>query len=165
MVADRCGACAGQGTTSQRTRLSVKVPAGIADGGKVRLTGQGAAGQQGAPAGDLYIEVDVEPHALVRREGDDLRVPLPLTVGEAIRGAKVSLPTFDGPVQLKVPAGAQSGQTLRLRGRGAPHLRGDGRGDLYAEIRIMVPTAEAASAAVSALEALYEGDVRKDLIL
>lgn len=165
MVSDRCGACGGQGATTQRSRLSVKVPAGIADGGKVRLSGQGAAGQLGGPAGDLYIEVQVEPHALVRRDADDLRVPLPLTVSEAILGATVSLPTFDGPVSLKVPAGAQSGQTLRLRGRGVPHLRGDGRGDLYAEIRVMVPTGPAASGPARELDALYDGDVRKDLAL
>lgn len=164
-VADACGRCRGDGLELGKARLSVKVPAGIEDGGKVRLAGQGAAGARGGPSGDLFIQVGVAHHPLVRRDGDDLRIPLPLTVSEAVAGASVTLPTFDGPVKVKIPAGSQSGSTLRLRGKGAPRVRGEGRGDLYAELRVMVPTGKEAAAKAEELEALYEHDVRKDLVL
>lgn len=145
------------------TKLSVKVPAGIADGGRIRLAGQGGPGARGGPAGDLYLEVHVRPHPAVRREGDDLFVNLPITVGEAIAGATVELPTFDGAVQLKVPAGSQSGRKLRLRGKGVPHLRGGGRGDLYAEVRVMVPAGAEAKELGKSLDTLYAEPVRADL--
>ncbi|HEY0841003.1 MAG TPA: J domain-containing protein [Vulgatibacter sp.] len=144
-------------------RLSVKVPAGISDGGRIRLAGQGAPGARGGPAGDLYLEVHVRQHPTVRREGDDLYVHLPITVGEAIAGATVELPTFDGAVQLKVPPGSQSGRKLRLRGKGVPHLRGGGRGDLYAEVRVMVPEGAEAKELGKSLDKLYAEPVRADL--
>jgi len=146
-------------------KLSVKVPAGVADGGRIRLAGQGGAGARGGPAGDLYLEVHIRPHPTVRREGDDLTVHLPITVGEAIAGATVPLPTFDGMVQLKIPAGTQSGQRLRLRGKGVPHLRGGGRGDLYAEVRVMVPTGSEAKELGKSLDKLYAEPVRAGLVL
>jgi molecular chaperone DnaJ len=158
-----CPRCHGAGSVLSTSRLEVKIPAGIADGGVVRLAGQGGAGSRGGPAGDLYLEVSVRPHPVYRREGDDLHVVLPVTVHEAIAGATVRLPTFDGPVELKVPPGSQSGRKLRLRGRGAPHLRGGGRGDLYAEIRVQVPTGEEAKRLARELEPLYAQDVRAAL--
>ena len=164
-IAEACARCGGSGLMQTTARLQVKVPAGIAHGEKVRLGGQGAAGRRGGPAGDLFIEIHVRQHLLVRREGDDLRLPLPVTVGEAVRGATVRLPTFDGAVSLKIPAGTQSGHTLRLKGKGVPHVRGGGRGDLYVEIRVMVPTGEAAAEKAAELDPLYDGDVRKDLVL
>ena len=148
-----------------RSRLKVRIPAGIADGGKVRLAGQGGPGYDGGPPGDLYLEVRVREHPLVRREGDDLHLQLPLTVGEAVAGATIRLPTFDGPVDLRVPAGMQTGRKLRLRGKGVPHLRGGGRGDLYAEAKVIVPTKSGAEEAARALDAFYEGDVRRGLAL
>ncbi|HWV37437.1 MAG TPA: J domain-containing protein [Vulgatibacter sp.] len=146
-------------------KLSVKVPAGVAHGGRIRLAGQGGAGARGGPPGDLYLEVRIRPHPLFRREGDDLNVNLPITVGEAIAGATVTLPTFDGTVQLKVPAGTQSGQRLRLRAKGVPHLRGGGRGDLYAEVRVMVPTGPEAKELGKRLDKLYSEPVRAGLTL
>ena len=146
-------------------RLKVKIPGGIADGGKVRLAGQGAAGRRGGAPGDLYLEVRVRPHPLVRREGDDLHVKLPITVGEAVGGATVDLPTFDGPVSLKVPPGSQSGSKLRLKGKGIPHLRGGGRGDLYAEIQVVVPAGARAKDLAERLDRLYPEDVRRGLTL
>jgi molecular chaperone DnaJ len=160
-----CRSCGGSGIRPATARLTVRIPAGISDGGKVRLAGQGASGVRGGRPGDLYLEVRVRPHPLVRREGDDLYMPLAVTVSEAVAGATVRLPTFDGAVQLKIPAGSQTGSRLRLRGRGVPHLRGGGRGDLYAEIRVVVPTTPRAREAARALDALYEEDVRKDLVL
>lgn len=164
-VVSTCPRCDGAGVVNAPARLVVKIPAGIADGGKVRLAGQGAAGARGGPPGDLYLHVRVRPHPLVRREGDDLHLPLPVTVSEAVSGATVSLPTFDGSVQLKVPAGSQTGRKLRLREKGVPHLKGGGRGDLYAEIRVVVPTGAGARDAARALDPLYEGDVRRELRL
>ena len=141
----------------------MKIPAGIRDGAKVRLAGQGAAGPRGGAPGDLFLQVRVRPHPTFRREEDDLHVALPLTVAEAVAGATVTLPTFDGPVVLQVPPGTQSGRKLRLRGKGVPHLRGGGRGDLYAEARVMVPTGPKARQAAAVLDELYAADVRADL--
>jgi molecular chaperone DnaJ len=160
---ETCQKCGGTGLVHGPARLSVKIPAGIGDGAKVRLAGQGAAGPRGGAPGDLYLQVRVKPHPVFRREDDDLHVTLPLTVPEAVGGATVTLPTFDGPVQVKVPPGTQSGQKLRLRGKGVPHLRGAGRGDLYAEARVMVPTGPGAREAARELEGLYAGDVRAGL--
>jgi molecular chaperone DnaJ len=159
-----CARCRGRGVTPTTTRLSVKIPAGIADGGKVRLAGQGNAGPRGGPPGDLFIEVRVHPHPLVRRQGDDLLFSLPITVGEAVGGATITVPTFDGPVQLKVPPGTQSGTKLRLRGKGAPHLRGAGRGDLYAEILVMVPASTPrVKDAAQEMDRHYPEDIRRNL--
>ena len=93
----------------------------------------------GGPAGDLILEIHVDPHPLFKRDGDDLELDVPITVSEAIKGAKVKVPTFDGPVTVKVPPGTQSGQRFRLRGHGAPSTRNGQRGDLIVEVRIMLP--------------------------
>lgn len=118
--------------------LEVKIPAGIADGQTLRLRGKGGPGTGGAPAGDALITVSVRPHHVFRREGDDIVMTLPVTIDEAILGAKVKTPTIDGPVNLSIPAGASSGQTLRLKGRGIARA-GAARGDQRVEIRIVAP--------------------------
>ena len=119
-------------------RINVKIPAGIEDGKKIRLRGQGDFGDQGLTAGDLLIRVQIEPHPWYTRKGHDLYVKLPVTLGEAALGAKVDLPTPGGTVTLRVPAGSSSGKKLRIRGQGVP--RGDGTsGDLFAEIQIQLP--------------------------
>ena len=125
-----CPACGGSGVREETKRISVKIPAGVATGSQVRLAGQGAAGVLGGPSGDLFIETEVIPHPLVRREGDDLYVDLPVTVPEAVQGAEVTVPTFTGEVTLRVPPGSQSGRKLRLKGRGVPSLKGRAAGDL-----------------------------------
>lgn len=158
-----CKGCGGSGVVSRPTKLEVKIPPGVADGGLVRLAGQGAAGRGGGPPGDLYLEVRVRPHPHLRREGDDLHMALPLTVHEAVAGATVPLPTFDGVLQLKIPPGTQSGRKLRLRGKGVPHLRGGGRGDLFVEARVQVPVGEASERLSAEMDKLYEGDVRAGL--
>jgi molecular chaperone DnaJ len=148
-------------------RLTVKIPAGVDNGSQVRVPGQGAAGSRGGPPGDLYIQTDVPEHPLVRREGQDLHMDLPITVPEAMLGAEVRVPTFDGDVTVTVPPESQSGRKLRLRGRGVPSLKGGARGDLYLTLRVMVPpagTAEA-KAAVQALQKAYGSDVRADVKL
>ncbi len=146
--------------------LRVKIPQGVSDGSRIRLAGQGGPGQSGGPAGDLFLEVKLAPHPHVRREGKDLFLDLPVTVPEAVGGAEVRLPTFEGPVSLRVPKGAQSGMRLRLRGKGLPDLKGGPRGDLYAIVQIVLPRAtDAVEKAVRPLAALYEGDPRAGISL
>ncbi|NMO16735.1 J domain-containing protein [Pyxidicoccus fallax] len=162
-----CPQCGGTGVKEEATRLTVKIPAGVSTGSKVRLAGQGAAGSRGGPPGDLYIETDVTEHPLVRREGDDLHIDLPVTVPEALLGADVRVPTFQGEVTVKVPPGSQSGRRMRLKGRGVPSLKGGAPGDLYLHLQVKVPeeaTAEARAAA-EALSRAYRGDVRRELTL
>ena len=146
--------------------LRVKIPAGVADGSQIRLAGQGGRGANGGPSGDLFLRVKLRDHPHLRREGKDLYLDLPVTVPEAALGAEVRLPTFEGPVTLKVPAGAQSGVQLRLRGKGLPDLRGGPRGDLYAVVKIVLPArSERLAKAVKPLEGLYEGDPRAGISL
>ena len=146
--------------------LRVKIPPGVGDGARIRLAGQGGPGQNGGPAGDLFLEVKLAVHPHVRREGKDLYLDLPVTVPEAVSGAEVRLPTFEGPVALRVPRGAQSGMRLRLRGKGLPDLKGGPRGDLYAVVQVVLPKAsDAVEKAVRPLEALYEGDPRAGISL
>ena len=149
----------------QRT-LRVKIPAGVTDGAQIRLAGQGGPGARGGPAGDLFLTVRLREHPHVRRDGRDLFLDLPLTVPEAVKGTEVELPTFEGPVRLRVPPGAQPGMKLRLRGKGMPDLHGGPRGDLYAVVEIVLPEAsEALRKAVGPLEALYKGDPRAGISL
>lgn len=158
-----CGSCGGRGVSERSVTLEVKVPRGVEEGQRLRLSGQGAPGSSGAPAGDLYVELRFAPHPVFQREGSDLFLDLPLTVQEAMFGGKVPVPTLEGQLELKVPPGSSSGRRLRLRGQGLPDAKG-GRGDLYARLQIQVPQvgpeAEAkARAAAEALEALYTDEV------
>jgi molecular chaperone DnaJ len=121
-AAEPCPQCGGSGATEETTRLTVKIPAGVHTGSKVRLSGQGSAGMRGGPPGDLYIETEVAEHPLVRREGDDLHIDLPVTVSEALLGADVRVPTFQGEVTVKVPPGSQSG-ACASRGAACPPSR------------------------------------------
>ena len=166
-VAPPCDRCGGSGRVEETTRVTVKIPPGVQTGSQVRVAGQGAAGTQGGPPGDLFLEVQVEPHPVVRREGDDLFVPLPVTVPEAMLGAEVRAPTFTGEVTVTVPPHSQSGRKLRLKGQGVPALKGNGRGDLYYELRVQVPekTTPEVKAAAETLGRGYQHDVRADLRL
>jgi molecular chaperone DnaJ len=134
-----CPACGGVGFAAQSAVVAVGVPPGTADGDRVRIPGMGHAGTRGGASGDLYVTVEVEPHPVVTREGDDLRMTVPIAVHEAALGARFEIPTFDGPVRLRVPPGTQSGQRLRLRERGAVSRRDGRRGDLIVELRIVLP--------------------------
>ncbi len=122
----------------QEKSYDVKIPAGILPGQKIRLSGQGGEGTGGGPRGDLYLKVEIEPHPVYRLEGRDIYMDLPVAPWEAVLGAEVQLSTLSGPVTLKVPPGTQSGQKLRLRGRGMPSARG-AAGNLYAVVSILVP--------------------------
>jgi molecular chaperone DnaJ len=160
-----CHTCGGRGATYQPTRLKVRIPAGVADGGKIRLGGKGEPGIHGGPPGDLIITVRLRPHPFLRREDDDLYLTLPITVPEAVAGATVEVPTLSGAVNLKIPPGSQSGQRLRLRGKGAPSPRGGERGNLYVELAIQVPDQldDATRQAAEQLASHYTTNVREKL--
>jgi molecular chaperone DnaJ len=138
-IADPCPTCAGSGSTPSTRTLKAKVPAGVEDGARIRLAGRGEAGGPGAPPGDLYLTVRVRPHQHFGRKGSDLTLQLPVTFPEAALGAQVKVPTLNGPVTLKVPAGTRSGRTFRVRGKGAQR-RGGGKGDLLVTVNVEVPT-------------------------
>lgn len=146
--------------------LRVTIRPGMADGARIRLSGQGHPGRHGGAPGDLLLRIRLRPHPLVRVDGKDLSLDLPVTVPEAAAGAEVELPTFDGKVRLQVPAGTQSGARLRLRGRGLPDAKGGARGDLYVVVRLVLPEpSERLAKAARALEPLYKGDPRAGISL
>jgi molecular chaperone DnaJ len=135
----RCPACEGQQVEMQSEAITLNAPAGLADGARIRIPGKGHVGRGGGENGDLYITVQVEPHPTFRREGDDLHVTIPIAIHEAALGAKIDVPSFDGPVRLRVPPGTQSGQRFRLRDRGVPSPRDARRGDLVVEVKLVLP--------------------------
>jgi molecular chaperone DnaJ len=135
-----CDRCHGSGRERRTKRYTVKIPAGVKDGTRIKLKGKGEAGYGGAEAGDLFVVTRVAPSRVYRRRGDaDLEVDVPVTYPEATLGATVSVPTPDGQVSLKVPSGSQTGKLLKIKGRGAPRLKGSGRGDLVARLNVTVP--------------------------
>jgi molecular chaperone DnaJ len=135
-----CGTCGGDGRVRARRTVPVKVPAGVEDGMRIRLSGQGEVGPGGGPAGDLYVEIRELPHDIFTREGDDLhcRVQLPMTA--AALGSTLTLTTLDGDEEIDVRPGTQPDTVISLRGRGVPHLRGVGRGDLHVHVNVVTPT-------------------------
>jgi DnaJ-class molecular chaperone len=148
-------------------RLTVKIPAGVDNGSRVRLAGQGDAGARGGPPGDLYVETEIEPHPLVRREGNDLNLDLPITVREATFGGEIRVPTFHGAGEITLKPGTQSGLKIRLRGKGVPALKGGPPGDLYLVISVKVPEGgdTGVRKAVDTIEKAYASDVRAQLKL
>ncbi|HZB50249.1 MAG TPA: molecular chaperone DnaJ [Mycobacteriales bacterium] len=138
LIDDPCPDCRGTGVTTQTRTITVKIPSGVADGQRIRLAGKGAPGTRGGPAGDLFVRVHVRSHELFGRKGDDLTLALPLTFPEAALGTSVRVPTLEGAVTLKIPAGTASGRTFRVRGRGVAKRSGAG-GDLLVTVEIAVP--------------------------
>ena len=135
-----CQQCHGEGRTEGSETLMVKIPEGVNDRGKIRLAGKGNAGTRGGWPGDLLIELEVQPHPYLRRDGKDVHLPCPISAAEAARGAKITVPTLDGPTRLTVPPGVSSGQRLRLRNKGLKDPRGKGaRGHQYVELQIALP--------------------------
>jgi molecular chaperone DnaJ len=138
VIDDPCPECRGTGVTRQTRTITVRIPSGVKDGQRIRLAGKGAPGLRGGPAGDLYVRVNVGAHDLFGRKGDDLTLALPVTFPEAVLGASVRVPTLDGAVTVKIPAGTTSGRTFRVRGKGTPKRTG-GAGDLLVTVEVAVP--------------------------
>lgn len=136
---DPCTGCGGRGTLPRTEELTVKVPPGVDNGSRIRVAGKGGHGMNGGPQGDLYIITNIRTHGFFERKGDNLYCEIPVTITEAALGTKIDVPTKDGIVSMTVPPGTQSGQTLRLKGMGVPHLGGPGAGDQYVRVVVDVP--------------------------
>ena len=158
--AEGCGHCAGAGVLKRRETLKIHIPAGVDSGSRVRVAGKGHAGRNGGPNGDLYIVTQVSTHAFFRRIGDNIHCTVPVSMTEAALGARIQVPTVDGWASVKVPPGTESGQKFRLRGKGAPLLRGSGRGDQYVEVHVVTPHAndERSRQLLRELGALHPGE-------
>ena len=135
-----CDTCRGRGRIERTRTLTVKIPAGVDDGSRIRVAGSGEGGARGGPPGDLYVYLGVAPHPRIRREGFDLYVDVPISFPQAALGATVDVATFDGDLPVQIAPGTQSGATYRVRGKGMPHVRGSGHGDLLATVHVQVPT-------------------------
>jgi molecular chaperone DnaJ len=140
VVTDPCRACGGEGRVREEKRIKVRIPAGVESGNYLTLRREGNVGPRGGPQGDLLIVIEVEPHEVFERRGDDILLELGISFPQAALGAEVEVPTLDGGATLGVPAGTQSGEVLRLPGRGIPRLGGGARGDLLAHVSVWVPT-------------------------
>ena len=135
-----CGTCGGRGVRRLAERVSIAIPAGVDTGTELRIAGEGHAGPHGGPRGDLVVRTRVRDHPVFTRKGDNVHCEVPITIAEAILGARVRVPTLAGEAAVVIPAGTQGGQSLRLRGHGLPHVFGDGAGDLYVTVRVDIPT-------------------------
>ena len=164
-IADRLQDLRRRRTRAAHESIDVRIPAGVANGGRVRVPGKGNAGTMGAPAGDLYLRVVVRPHEFFERRGNDLYTKVPVTVPEASLGAKMEVPTIDGRSLVRIPPGTNSGKTLRLKEKGVPSARNGERGDQYVEIQVVVPepTDERVRNLMKELEEIAPVDPRKDL--
>ena len=139
VISDPCQSCNGRGRVAKKRKLSVKVPPGVDDGDRIRLTGEGEAGRNGGPPSDLYVEIRVKPHKIFEREGADLSCEVPVSIATAALGGEVELPTLDGHVNLKIPGGTQSGKVFRLRGKGVTTVRDPHKGDLFVRVAVETP--------------------------
>jgi molecular chaperone DnaJ len=139
IISEPCDTCLGQGRVRRKRTLSVKVPAGVDNGDRIRLSGEGEAGRNGGPAGDLYVEVHVKEHAIFEREGSHLSCEVPISFATATLGGSVDVPTLDGDVVLKIPAETQSGRSFRLRDKGVKPVRGGATGDLFCRVVVETP--------------------------
>ena len=139
VVKNPCKECHGTGKKRKKSRISVSIPKGVDQGARVRVAGGGAVGSRGGENGDLYVYIFIKPHKLFKRQGVDVIVEVPISFVQAALGDTVQVPTLDGPVDLKIPAGIQSGKILRIKGKGIPYLRGGGRGDQHVVVKVLTP--------------------------
>ncbi|MBU0752110.1 MAG: molecular chaperone DnaJ [Gammaproteobacteria bacterium] len=138
-VADPCGSCHGAGRVKQHKTLSVKIPAGVDEGDRIRLSSEGEPGVNGGPSGDLYVQIHLKPHAVFQRDHDDLHCEMPVSFTNAALGGEIEIPTLDGVAKLKVPAETQTGKVFRLRGKGIKGVRSIGHGDLLCHVVVETP--------------------------
>lgn len=141
IISNPCKTCGGNGSVKKQKKVTVSIPAGIDDGQAVSLSGQGNAGKNGGPPGDLIVGVRIAPHALFQREGTSILFKQPISFIQATLGCELEIPTIDGPVKYNMPAGTQTNTTFRLRGKGVPELRNKNRGDQYVTVQVQVPEA------------------------
>lgn len=139
VIAEACTACHGQGRVREQKKLTVKIPSGVDNGDRVRLSGEGEAGQQGGSAGDLYVQIQVKPHAIFERHQNDLHCEVPISFTTAALGGTIDVPTLDARMSLKIPAETQTGKSFRLRGKGLASVRGQGHGDLICKVVVETP--------------------------
>jgi len=140
IITTPCTQCRGRKVIQVERTISVKIPAGVDSGTRVRLAGEGEPGQKGGPPGNLFVVLDVKPHPYFQRQENQIILETPLTMARAALGGKVKVPTLDGDVELEIPAGTQTGDTFRLRGKGIPYLQRSGRGDQLVLVRVVTPT-------------------------
>jgi len=139
-IAKPCNKCRGTGKEQQRKKVELKIPAGVETGSRLRLRGEGEAGGQGGPSGDLYVFLQVDDHDFFVRSGDDIICRVPISFVQATLGGTITVPTLEEIEKIKIPRGTQSGRTFRLKGKGIPHLQGYGRGDQITEVFVQIPT-------------------------
>ncbi|RUA05726.1 MAG: molecular chaperone DnaJ [Gammaproteobacteria bacterium] len=139
VISSPCGDCHGKGVVRRQKTLSVKIPAGVDNGNRIRVTGEGEAGMRGAPSGDLYVEIHVTPHNIFERHGNDLYCSVPIDFSTAALGGSVEVPTLTGKLKLKIPEGTQTGRQFRLKNKGVKVLQGHGTGDLICQVQIETP--------------------------
>jgi molecular chaperone DnaJ len=140
VIAQKCSTCRGSGKKHEDVHLEVKIPAGIDSGQKLKLKGEGDPGSKGGPAGDLYVVIHVKDHPFFRRDGYEVFCEVPVSFTQAALGSEIEVPTLDGPVKLKIPAGTQSHKKFRLRNKGVSHLNGRDRGDQFVTVLVEIPT-------------------------
>jgi molecular chaperone DnaJ len=140
IIRNPCSECRGQGYRQVQRKLKVNIPAGVADGNRMRLSSEGQPGAQGGPPGDLYVFLKVRPHAFFDRQETDLHCAIPLNLAQAALGCEIELPTLEEPQKLKIPEGTQNGAQFRIRGKGVPVLNTSGRGDLLVHVHVKMPT-------------------------
>ncbi|WP_346244290.1 molecular chaperone DnaJ [Shouchella clausii] len=139
IIKQKCATCSGKGKVRKRKKINIKVPAGIDNGQQLRVAGQGEAGANGGPPGDLYVVFQVKPHEFFERDGEDIYCEVPLTFPQVALGDEIEVPTLTGKVKLKIPAGTQTGTSFRLRGKGVPNVHGRGQGDQHVQVRVVTP--------------------------
>lgn len=166
-IGKACSQCGGSGHVMGTERIKVVIPQGVKEGSKVRVTGKGEPGLNGGQPGDLYLIIHVKPHPFLKREGDNVLMEVPVTVGEAMAGGTITVPTIDGPINLKVPPKSQSGQSLRLKGKGAKNLKTKQKGDLMVKLIVKVPKTDDKEVleAAEKMGKFYQEDLRKDIRL
>lgn len=139
VIKERCNSCRGEGKIVRERHIEVKIPAGVDDGAKMRVPGEGEAGERGGPPGDLYVFIRVRPHEFFKRQGNDLTCEVPVSFVHAALGGDIEVPTFEGKAKLNIPEGTQTGTVFRLKGKGVPNLRGFGKGDQLVKVTVEVP--------------------------
>lgn len=140
VITDPCADCQGEGLINRSKKVSIRIPAGVDTGSRMRLSGEGEGGRRGGPSGDLYVVIHVDEHEHFQRDGQTIYLRLPVSMVRAALGCEADVPTIHGTAQLKIPAGTQSGERFTLRGEGVPSLRGGGQGDMVVEVQVQTPT-------------------------